>query len=70
MPAVSNIRRGKAEKLHALGASLAIGIARGKKDPLFAKYEHSRATMLKLKAMLIKKYGSLGAKEAKQSMTK
>ena len=69
MAAVSNIRRGKAEKLNALGASLAINIARSKKDPLYKKYEQFRSKFLQVKQMIIKKYGNAGVKEARTSMS-
>lgn len=68
MAGVSNIRRGRAEKLSALGASLAINIARSKKDPLYKKYEQFREKFLQVKQMIIKKYGNMGVKEARSSM--
>ena len=64
----SNIRRGRAEKLSALGASMAINIARSKKDPLHKKYEQFREKFLQVKQMIIKKYGNMGVKEARTSM--
>lgn len=68
MGAISNIRRGRAEKLSALGASLAINIARSKNDPLYKKYEQFREKFLQVKQMIIKKYGRAGMKEARTAM--
>lgn len=66
--AFSNIRRTRREKAAALGAALAIGIARKINDPIYHQYEVQRQKFLKLKEMLIKKYGRRGAKQAKEAM--
>lgn len=56
--------RGRSAKIGSMAARLAVAAARQTNDPIFAKYTGLRHKMLKLKKMLLIKYGHVGMKKA------
>lgn len=65
---VSVAIRGRSAKLKTMAARLAVAAAREHNDPIFKKYTKLRALMIKLKKMLINKYGHIGLKNSMKIM--
>lgn len=70
MKTSSTVRVGKAQKLNMMGAGMAIRIAKEKNDPMFKKYEKLKHAYMKLKVILIKKYGMAGRRAALAAVKK
>lgn len=60
--------RGRSAKLGTMAARLAVAAARQNNDPIFSKYTGLRKKMMKLKKMLLIKYGHVGLKQAMKIM--
>lgn len=67
---VTVVVRGRMSKMISMGSRLAIGIAREKDPELFARYKHLRASYLKFKKLLIRKYQHIGMQRARDILSK
>jgi hypothetical protein len=70
MASTSMIRRTRLKKLNALGANMAISIAKKNNDPAYKRYKMFRDRFLALKKQIIRKNSNKGKIAARRSFSK
>jgi cysteine sulfinate desulfinase/cysteine desulfurase-like protein len=70
MAGTSMIKRNRLSKLNALGATMAVSIAKEHKDPMYTRYKRLRDRFINLKKQIIKKYANKGKMAARTAMSK